>query len=490
MTAADMAVRENFHDATFCLVPASLDESLPTAARVGELGPQPGRRETTCGKRGTTDLTPITDATTRPAAGEATRPPSIRDEKEKTSTGNLPRQRHKTFRQSGSLSQQTHTPRAAPHVSSHFGFPVPCRAPLGVGRRKSKRQSQAEATEQPSPGLANGDRSRPHLPKPFWAREDEALTGLGFLGLDLPRLLNSGLLFSRPSTASFSFRFVFLDRPKSFPARLQNGRTCPRIRGAGRSREKRRGNWSAPQLPSSHRPFFPLPREQFRRHRRRQRRSLEARFGDEMTTFQTHPISSMDSSIQQPGSRPSREEPIQRSSRLGPNSILRGTATRTLWSLDTIAAFDGRDGRATLSHKIKKTTKLIDPIPSSRGPLCTQRSRPGPDRPGYRGTAPPFRRTPPPSGPRIGGARRSAGNLFPGRICRWLRWPAGWTGLSRREREKRRSTTRTGWRLQSCSTGKHRLVSDHTAATTQEPRTRQSGDGEGDGMNLSDEALV
>lgn len=154
---------------------------------------------------------------------------------------------------------------------------------------------------------------------------------------------------------------------------------------------------------------------------------------------------------------------------------------------DTIAAFDGRDGRATLSHKIKKQ---IDPIPSSRGPLCTQSSRPGPDRPGYRGTAPPFRRTPPPSGPRIGGARRSAGNLFPGRICRWLRWPAGWTGLSRSERKKRRSTSTTGSRLQSCSTGKHRLVSDHTAATTQEPRTRQSGDGEGDGMNLSDEALV
>lgn len=87
--------------------------------------------------------------------------------------------------------------------------PCPVVPPPGVEEEKSKRQSQAEAAEQPSPGLANGDGSRPHPPKPFWAREDEALTGLGFLGLDLPRLLNSGL-FSRPSTASFLFRFVFL----------------------------------------------------------------------------------------------------------------------------------------------------------------------------------------------------------------------------------------------------------------------------------------
>lgn len=149
--------------------------------------------------------------------------------------------------------------------------PCPVVPPRGVEEEKSKRQSQAEAAEQPSPGLANGDGSRPHPPKPFWAREDEALTGLGFLGLDLPRLLNSGL-FSRPSTASFLFRFVslrrvpfsrrsrrnVLDRPKSLPARLQNGRTCPRIRGAGQFKGKRRGNWSAPQLPSSHRPFFPF----------------------------------------------------------------------------------------------------------------------------------------------------------------------------------------------------------------------------------------
>lgn len=191
----------------------------------------------------------------------------------------------------------------------------------------------------------------------------------------------------------------------------------------------------ASKLPQT---FFPLPREKFRRHRRRQRTRLEARSGDEMTPFQTHPILSMDSYIQQPGSRPSREEPIQRSSRLGPQFHFAGKP-HTGHNCSFLTGGTGEQPSRT------RTKKQIDPIPSSRGPLCTQRSRPGPDRPGYRGTAPPFRRTPLPSGPRIGGTRRSAGNLFPGRICRWLRWPAGWTGLSRSERKKRRSTTRTGW---------------------------------------------
>lgn len=141
-----------------------------------------------------------------------------------------------------------------------------------------------------------------------------------------------------------------------------------------------------------------------------------------------------------------------------------------------------------LSHKIKKKHQ-IDPIPSSRGPLCTQRSRPGPDRPGYRGTAPPFRRTPP--HPDHGSAVPDAARGICFRAGSAAAALAGWLDRSLEECNKKRRSTRTGWLAvavvqhgeASSRLGPH--CRDHSGAAT-----RQSGDGEGDGMNLSDEALV
>lgn len=191
----------------------------------------------------------------------------------------------------------------------------------------------------------------------------------------------------------------------------------------------------ASKLPQT---FFPLPREKFRRHRRRQRTRLEARSGDEMTPFQTHPILSMDSYIQQPGSRPSREEPIQRSSRLGPQFHFAGKP-HTGHNCSFLTGGSGEQpSRTRTKNKLTQSRRPVDhfarkgAVQALIAPATEGRLRPS--------GAPPL-----PSGPRIGGARRSAGNLFPGRICRWLRWPAGWTGLSRSERKKRRSTARTGW---------------------------------------------
>lgn len=124
-------------------------------------------------------MTPITE--TRPPARRGSNPP--RDEKEKKSTGNLPRQRHKTFRQSGSLSQQTRTPRAAPHVSSHFGFPVPCRAPWGW-KKKILEAVSGRGCRAAFPGASQ----RGPLPAP----SAQAILGKGRRGFDRPWVSGTG----------------------------------------------------------------------------------------------------------------------------------------------------------------------------------------------------------------------------------------------------------------------------------------------------------
>lgn len=139
LTAADMAVRENFHDATFCLAPASLDESLPTAARLGELGQQPGRRETTCGKRGTTDLTPITDATTRPAAGEATRPPKHQGRKRKEINRQFTPATPQNFPSVWLPLPANAHPPGGPPCFKPFWLPRALSCPLGGWKKKSPR---------------------------------------------------------------------------------------------------------------------------------------------------------------------------------------------------------------------------------------------------------------------------------------------------------------------------------------------------------------
>ena len=139
MTATDMAVRENFHDARFCLVPASLDESFQRLLALerddDDICNPAGRQHVGKGAQ-------IDDPHHRRdhPPGEATRPLSIRDEKEKKPTGNLPRQRHqKKNRQSGSLSQQTRTPGVRPPMFQAILASLSC--PLGGARRRKKQEA-------------------------------------------------------------------------------------------------------------------------------------------------------------------------------------------------------------------------------------------------------------------------------------------------------------------------------------------------------------
>lgn len=375
---------------------------------------------------------------------------------------------------------------------------MPCRAPSGGGRRKVQEAVSGRGCRAAFPGASQ----RGRLPAP----SAQAILGKGRRGFDWPWVSGTGpppavelgpLLTSEHGFFFISICFPCDGSPSqgglgeiSLTGRNPSQRGCKtdgRAHGSvGRdgSREKGGGTGLHPsfQAPTD---LFPLPREKFRRHRRRQRTRLEARSGDEMTPFQTHPILSMDSYIQQPGSRPSREEPIQRSSRLGPQFHFAGKP-HTGHNCSFLTGGSGEQpSRTRTKNKLTQSRRPVDHF-------ARKRSRPGPDRPGYRGTAPPFRRTPPPIRTTDRRCQTQRGESVSGQDLP-LAALAGWLDRSLEEREKKKavnSTHRLGWRLRSCSTGKHRLVSDHPAATTQEPRTRQSGDGEGDGMNLSDEALV
>lgn len=397
-----MAVRENFHDATFCLAPASLDESLPTAARLGELGQQPGRREATCGKRGTTDLTPITDATTRPAAGEATRPPKHQGRKRKEINRQFTPATPQNFPSVWLPLPANAHPPGGPPCFKPFWLPRALSCPLGGGRRKVQEAVSGRGCRAAFPGASQ----RGRLPAP----SAQAILGKGRRGFDWPWVSGTGpppavelgpLLTSEHGFFFISICFPCDGSPSqgglgeiSLTGRNPSQRGCKtdgRAHGSvGRdgSREKGGGTGLHPSFQAPTDPFSPSSRKIPATPT-----TAENKTGSE--------VWGRDDALPDP----SYFEHGLIYSAAGFEAIERGADPKVQPSWAPIPfcgeathrtqlqLFDGRVGRATLSHKNKNQ---IDPIPSSRGPLCTQRSRPGPDRPGYRGTAPPFRRTPPP----------------------------------------------------------------------------------------------
>jgi hypothetical protein len=165
---------------------------------------------------------------------------------------------------------------------------------------------------------------------------------------------------------------IFLDRLKSFPARLQNGRTWPRIRGAGRSREKGGGNSKIvlyPSFPSSHRPFFPSSRTIPATPTTAEKKDWKRDMGqnDALPDPSIHAILSMDSYCKYIFSSRVRGH-RERSRSKGP-AVLRpipfcGEATGTLDIGHNCSFIEGWDGRATPRCPLAQDPKnQIGPIP-------------------------------------------------------------------------------------------------------------------------------